>query len=386
MQEKLTVSIDAREQVHYAGVLVGVGEDDFNAALDRIPVEHVETLMVRDERSKGTATVESHGANGPIAHEWTLPLTTLSTAPKEAIQSAPDQEYVATGQVALNNRSEERVLLDPEVQDTVRPKMSYIPSNWEAQKAEEAAAARQASDELFQKRQEKPEVRKVVRSLAEREEERKRLEEEEAQKQREEQMTDEEREVITQEAEQREREANLLPHHEEGESLDWTKIEIPVERHLSIFGEEEEELSLGESPHQEVEVTLPAGTHENSAYLPGERLETETIASKKARMKVNKEFNRKPLAFIGVVALLVLVGWGIRLIANPATHYEAVCVDSRTQLVTEEQRCLDGEASTQSAYVLEDQVAGLSPLDHLPDGSELTVPSGNVKVLELGEE
>ena len=44
MQEKLTVSIDAREQVHYAGVLVGVGEDDFNAALDRIPVEHVETL------------------------------------------------------------------------------------------------------------------------------------------------------------------------------------------------------------------------------------------------------------------------------------------------------------------------------------------------------
>lgn len=166
---------------------------------------------------------------------------------------------------------------------------------------------------------------------------------------------------------------------EDAEHVDW-KIHEDEE-------ESEEALVLREVVFAEKkeagEVTaLPRGVTSGQIYLPGERLQTQSLAEKQSRLKINKQRSKVPYVVGLILALVVGSFFLVRWIAMPdPTQYTAFCVDSRTNLVTENSKCEDTKSGTYVvAWGYSNEVAELESLDILPPSATFKEPKGNVTV------
>lgn len=371
MQENLTVTIDAQGQVFYGGIQVGEGPEAFDAALSRVPLTEIGVIRVRDERVLDQNKVEGEY---PKAQEWEFPGDAYATV-QEGIKETPPSLYPLTPTKPRELRDRERVYLEPAVQSTVHP---VAQTDWDAlredirrERAEKAGVKdtrdlfenskpiQPLSDEPFR-----------IRSLAEREAERIAAEEKARE---EEEQVDEDGEAIP----------DLLEHHEEGVDVEWHSSESVRDDPKDYLNETVQFLTKAD---QEEAPEYPEGTNSSTSYLLGERLSTEPIAMQKARLDVKKVRNRTPLYVMGALAVAASIFFGINHFVNPPIPYNEVCIDSRTQLVTEQARCEDGDKDATVAYVPQEQALTLENMDSLPEGSKLTEPTGRVAINKLGEE
>lgn len=368
MQENLTVTIDSQGQVFYGGIQVGEGAEAFDAALSRIPLSEILEVRVRDERIREENRVEGEY---PKAQEWQFPGDAYGS-PQEAMADMDPALYALTPTKARELRDAEHVYLEPAVQATVHP---VAQTDWAAlreeirrERAEKAGVVSKTpaddapkaplSDEPFR-----------IRSLKEREEER---------------LAAEAAAKVQEEEAQVEEEVPLLPQHESGEQIEWESAGPVRDDPKDYLDETVQFLTKAD---QEETPDYPLGHTAETAYLPGERLSTEPIAMQKARLEVKRVRNKKPLYVMGILAVLAGSFWGVNYLVNPPTPYAEVCIDSRTQLVTEQTRCDDAnDQSTAIAYVPREASLNLKDMDSLPEGSQLTKPTGRVAIDKLGEE
>lgn len=341
MQQSLTITIDQRNVVFYAGMSLGTGEDTFLGALDEVPVSRVEKIVVRDERDP------------QAAKKWVFYHPHEFESLRDAIEYFPTEGYTVTEWEQQELRQEESVYIEPDLLSVVESsvnKPDYLPKPRPAKPVVEP----------------EPEPEPVI--------------EEEPQEVQVEAQPEVEEDVPEPEEPVKPKEKHVRP--EEAEDIDWTPSS-KMERFLSEGSDDETDLFRPYVDTAAVE-KLPKGVSDKQAYLPGERLDVIPIAERKARFTVNKQRSKTPLYILGLLALII---GGFFLVNNvgitPAAQYTAVCIDSRTQLVAAGDECKSGQSGRTVVYIPSEDATGLTELGPIPETAEFERPDGNVEISEL---
>lgn len=341
MQQSVTIVIDQEDRVYFAGQETGHGVERYHEVLDAIPLKMVEKVIVRDERDTMMAQV------------WEFEQPFEFDSLKEGIEYYPSEEYEVTPFEQEGMRQDEHVYLDHEFSEAAaiheEPEIGYLPKP--RPKVEEPVI-----EEPEEEEDDEPEIEIVELAGG---------------------IPEPIEEPEPEEEEPEPEEEYLRP--ENAEDVDW-KPEHELHRNLSD-GEQDEDPMFHTYAAKETILKLPKGVSEHQAYLPGERVENISIADKKARLKVNRPRSKFPLYAIGALAGLAFIFFIISQgFLSPRQHYDAVCVDNRTQLVAADSACQSENENYSLAYVPSEETQGLENLDILPESTVFEEPSGKVEI------
>lgn len=332
MQPLITISIDPDGVVRVAGTQVGSGSDDFARVVAAIPANDFSEIRVSDERDPAQA------------RGWSFRAPHQSESVQDLMNSYPAEVYSAEDpDIRQAMRSSEWVYIDPEVLDRYGIQEQVQKIDFRPKKRETPVEPERTDEPevVFDVEPERMDV-----------------------------TPDPEAEEVPVAEEPEVKKTWVRP--EGAEEIDWTPEH---EDRLLSAGMDADEIFR---PHADtITVTaLPAGVSETQVYLPGERLQINSMAERRARFKVKRERSRLPL-YIGAALLLLaaLVGIVKSGTFQPKDVYTAVCIDSRTEAITDSSACRESRPYTQKAYVPGRSVA-LSTYDSLPEQTQMTKPEG----------